>query len=337
MRAVALLLCCACAAAQNPPSVEMVAVPPGDFLMGLERGEGRDLPSTPQHKVHLDGYEIGKFEFTNAQAAAVLNWAVAQGRLPLPADDAPTVELYGTPLLDLATRGAGLRLQQGLFTVAQRDGRDLANYPLLLVSWHGAVALCNWLSEWQGLSPCYDLAQWQLVNAGGGGYRLPTEAEWERAAGWNAESGAMQPYALPAAELNGSICNYFGRPGGYSPIATFGNFPFPSPVGAYQGQASPVGCFDMSGNVWEWCGDWYAADYYATSPAANPSGPAAGTARVERGGSWRSDAAYCRTTFRNWDKPDVMLYDLGFRVARSIASPAAPHTASSPGPPPPAR
>lgn len=149
----------------------MVDVPAGDFNMGA-RSDGddkqwgkryREYPSRelPVHTVTLDAYKIGKYEITNAQFAAVLNWALEKGYLK---------------------DSEGAR-----FSCKMRDGYSMADHPLSLVTWYGSVAFCNWLSEMLDLTPCYDLSTWKLTTPFPNGYRLPTEAEWERVAAWDPE------------------------------------------------------------------------------------------------------------------------------------------------------
>ncbi len=140
----------------------------------------------------------------------------------------------------------------------------------------------------------------------GGGYRLPTEAEWEYAA----RGGTSTPFYTGTC-LSTDQANYDG------------NYPYQSCAkGKYREKTTPVGSFapnkyglyDMSGNVWEWCQDWYDADYYKNSPANNPKGPSTGSNRVLRGGSWSDDAQYCRSALRHIYYPSYRNFNYGFRL-----------------------
>lgn len=139
-----------------------------------------------------------------------------------------------------------------------------ASYPVIYVNWYNADAYCRWR-----------------------GARLPTEAEWEMAARWNPETGAVTAYPWgdewDPTRLN--FCDASCALGSGDPTIDDG-WPQTAPVGSFPGGASAVGVLDMSGNVAEWVSDWYQPDYYALSPASDPPGPVSGTQRVVRGGAW---------------------------------------------------
>ena len=152
------------------------------------------------------------------------------------------------------------------------------------VSWFDAVAYCDWLSEMTGRR-----------------FRLPTEAEWERAA-----RGGLEQKEFPwGNERPESLENYASRwKAG------------PEPVGAAERNA--YGLCDIGANVHEWCADWFSADYYGVSPERNPQGPLTGTWRASRGGSWRHYTKVSRCAARSSIPPEFQYADYGFRVACAV-------------------
>ena len=153
--------------------------------------------------------------------------------------------------------------------------------PVVAVSWFDAVAYCEWLSRTLGEQ-----------------FRLPTEAEWERAARGGAE-GEAYPWGNCAPEELPNYANRW-RTG-------------PEPVGLCAPNA--YGLYNMGDNVHEWCADWYDAGYYAVSPERNPQGPPSGSRRASRGGSWRHHIKVTRTAARSSIPPELKYADYGFRVA----------------------
>ncbi|HUU28172.1 MAG TPA: SUMF1/EgtB/PvdO family nonheme iron enzyme [archaeon] len=174
--------------------------------------------------------------------------------------------------------------------------------PVEGVSWFDAVTFCNTLSSLAGLEPCYDLETWKC-DFTKNGFRLPTEAEWEYAC----RAGTGTRYYTGDEESDLERTGWYA---GNSGESTY-------PVG--QKEANGWGLYDMHGNVFEWCNDWWFEDY-SSSGQVNPAGPAAGTYRVLRGGCWYVEAEYCRAAARTNSGPSTKSDFIGFRVVRRGAS-----------------
>ena len=193
------------------------------------------------------------------------------------------------------------------------EGWGRGKRPVINVSWLDAVAYCNWLSEKQGLTKVYTIngnnvtANWNAK-----GYRLPTEAEWEyvaRQRGQNVRFGNGKDMADPAE------INFDGSAAYKEPYSLTGEYRRKTtPAGSFK--ANSLGLHDMSGNVWEWCWDWYGD--YSAGVQTDPRGPNSGSSRVRRGGSWLYDPLYARVAYRNDDTPGNRVSFTGFRLARTF-------------------
>ena len=287
----------------NPPA-GMVLIPAGSFLMGNSIGDN-DITDANPTNVYVSAF----FMDTN-----LVNLRIWQA-----------VYTFATTFNGYSFDNAGLG--------------KAANHPVQTVSWYDCVKWCNARSQEAGLTPCYytdtNLTQMYktgdvnavYVNWGASGFRLPTEAEWEKAA-----RGGLSGRRFPWGNLiSEGQANYFGNtnsysydrgPNGYNSIGSIGGTsPATSPVGSFD--MNGYGLYDMAGNMLEWCWDWYAAPQFpAGSPylgGANPTGAGPGSGvRVMRGGSWVSDAYYARCAYRNRDYPNDAIIIIGFRCVRGL-------------------
>lgn len=266
------------------PGVEMifVRIPAGEFLMGSDKKRDPQASDDEllQRKVYLDEYWMAKYPVTNAQYRAFVQ----------------------------ATQRAAPRHWQGGQIPAGKE-----QHPVVYVSWHDAVAFCDWLNgEWRKAKGEWRKANSERQMANGEfrdlplAIRLPTEAEWEKAA--RGTDGRLYPWGNDPPDT--SRCNFEMNVGDTTPVGQY------SPRGD-----SPYGCADMSGNVWEWCADWYDSGYYRSAPARNPAGPASGGFRVVRGGAFLSGARSARCACRGGGEPVILDWCQGFRLVAVGASP----------------
>lgn len=282
--------------AQATPPAGFALIAGGRFLMGDQSsglvGGGNEHPV---HAVNVKAFYLGKHEVTKALWDEVVLWSVVNQK--------------------------GYDLSSG--------GGKAADHPVHSINWFEMVKWCNARSERDGLMPCYTLAgavyrMGETVpdcNWEADGYRLPTEAEWENAARGGL-AGMNFPWGDTIAHSNANYSSYgsfsydVSPTKGEHPTYSVGATPHTSPVGSFA--PNDYGLFDMAGNVWEQCWDWYASDYYQVSLGTDPRGPASGSARVQRGGSWGYNSSYCRVAHRFYSGPTSQGYLSGFRLARSI-------------------
>jgi len=260
----------------KPVPEDMVFIPAGEFLMGSPAGVGAEN-ERPQHPVYVNAFCIDKYEVTNAQfkefvdATGYVTDAEKQG--------------YGD-FLDgvLWRRVPGSSWRHPYAPTSTID--HIMSSPVVQVSWNDAVAYARWA-----------------------GKRLPTEAEWEKAA--RGTDGREYPWGNDNPRDGGRYRTNYNP----SRLDEDGHR-FAAPVGSFESGKSPHGVYDMAGNVSEWCADWYANDYYQQSTSRNPRGPATGQRRVLRGGTWADKADAIRAAFRDSATPESRYYYIGFRCAQ---------------------
>ncbi len=282
----------------NSIGMQLVRIPAGKFTMGSSKKEqdeaiaglkpGDALLSLyrsegPQHKVQVSEFSLGVREVTQKQFRAVMFYNPSHFSIN-------SSGFFGTPYT-YAPGGGKSKIPAG---------EDTEDYPVENVSWLEAEAFCDRLTEKDTTKPA------------GWGYRLPTEAEWEYAC--RGGTPAYQVFHF-GNSLSSNQANFNGNlPHGGADKAV--DLQRTCKVGSYA--KNRFGLFDMHGNVWEWCLDWYGEDYYGKSPPKDPSGPSPPRLhRTLRGGSWFDDGQSCRSAHRNWFPLVSRSFNLGFRVALS--------------------
>ena len=255
----------------------MALIPAGPFQMGDARVGG----ATPVHTVTVSAFAMDKWEVSIELWESVRAWGNAHG-------------------YDL-----------------RAGGSYGSKHPVHIVNWYDVVKWCNARSEKEGKVPAYyvDRAMTQVYRSGekepagvkwNAGYRLPTEAEWEKGARGGV-AGKLYPWGTDRTDMiNPTLANYFySNKGGTMPVGSYG--------------ANGYGLYDMVGNVWEWTWDWYGG--YEQTAQTDPRGPSSGSARVIRGGGWFDDAEGCRIAVRDDIYPYDGIYNDGFR---SVLPPGQP-------------
>ena len=298
---------------------EMVLIPGGTFQMG-DNLDGWSL-ALPVHSVTLSPFYMGRYELTNQQYCDFLNSAYSQNLITITSN---VVYKAGSgtsyPYCDTyqSSTDSQINWNGSTFSVLTKSGRSMANDPMVMVSWYGAVAYCNWLSQQHGKPQCYNLSTWAYDPAVKG-YHLPTEAQWEYA-GRGGLSGKRFPWGdtITHSQANyNSLSSYSydtSSTRGYHPTWNDGTMPYTSPVGSFA--PNGYGLYGMAGNVWEWCHDWFGS--YSNGSQTNPTGPTTGTGRVLRGGSWINNAPYCCVANRSYNTPAKRTHLIGFRLSLGL-------------------
>jgi len=260
----------------NSIKVEMIQIPGGTFQMGEELGGVND--ATPIHTVTLSNFSMSKYPVTQEQYYAVTG------------------------------------VNPSNFISNPASGEVQGKRPVENVTWYDAVEFCNNLSKIEGLQPVYTITNRQpsagypieranvTADFSKNGYRLPTEAQWEYAAkGGNPLAAGWKGYMYAGSNTIGDVAWYDGNSGSKT-----------HEVG--KKKPNGLGLYDMSGNVWEWCWDWYGE--YTNAAQTNPMGASSGSYRVFRGGGWVYSAGDVRSVNRGNYYPDGRNFSFGFRLVR---------------------
>lgn len=260
----------------DEPLLRVARIAAGEFVMGAEDGEEDERPV---HRIYVDDFAIGMCPVTNAEYAQFVHETGHRS----PALRALPLMVSGTVESDFRALAAAYAWNNGTLP----EGRE--RHPVTLVGFDDAVAYCAWLASKTGAP-----------------VRLPTEAEWERAAR-GGRDGQRFPWGNT---LDGSRAHFL-------PAATVKAASGTAPVASYPPNA--FGVCDMAGNVWEWVSDWYSPTYYERAQYINPQGPDSGLMWIVRGGAWvNADGRYLRCAYRHKVPPDSYAYSIGFRVAHSL-------------------
>lgn len=299
--------------ATNTLGMQMVLLPAGEFLMGGDAGEAelarhfpayerarlRDLADeAPVHRVRLTRpFYMARHEVTVGQFRRFLD---ASGHVPESVADGSGGYGYN-PRYDPAAsrRGDAFEGRDPRYSWRNPGFAQGDDHPVVNVTWNDAQALAAWLSRTEQRR-----------------YRLPTEAEWEYAcrAGTRSHFHSGDDPASLAAVANVFDADAAANWPAWRAFALphRDGFAFTAPVGSFAPNA--FGLHDMHGNVWEWTADWHDENYYAHAPLDDPQGPADGTVKVRRGGSWHTWPLYARCGYRNWNAPDTRYTLVGIRL-----------------------
>ena len=302
---------------ENSLGMKFVRVPAGEFLMGSEESPeslARAYPQyersrfvklgdeAPVHRVRITrAFLLGQHEVTVGQFRRFL---AESGYVPESVADGTGGYGYRRDYDPAMTpRGDAFEGRDPRYDWRNPGFAQGEDHPVLNVTWNDAMAMAAWLSRKEGRT-----------------YRLPTEAEWEYAcrAGMRTRySNGDDPQVLR------EVANVFDADSAanwpaWQKFAVEGRdgYAFTAPVGSFAPNA--LGLYDMLGNAWEWVADWHDDRYYAVSPQDDPAGPANGSVRVRRGGSWHTWPLYARCAFRNWNTAQTRYTLLGMRLLREV-------------------
>ena len=289
----------------DAPIDDEALISSGSFTMGDTFSEG-NANELPVHTVMVSAFYMDKYEVTWQQWRDVYLWATNNG-----------------------------------YVFDNSGSIKAPKHPVQTMNWYDCVKWCNARSRKEGLTPCYYTDAYQTglyqtsnlnisnecVKWTANGYRLPTEAEWEKAA-----RGGTAGHRFPWSDVDwidftranyrrGTLHYSYDHASReeYHPTFATGRVPHTSPVGYFA--PNGYGLYDMAGNVWEWCWDWYDESYYSRSPGSDPRGPASNpdTVRVLRGGDWDDSADDCRVVTRHYSyAPYYAADDAGFRCVRGL-------------------
>lgn len=317
--------------------MEMILVPAGEFIMGTNSPPNEEADVFNQYGFNLSATFMSKRGYPNHRVRITRPFYLGKHHVTVGEFRAFTEDTGFKTDAELAEKKGAYVFDphKGCFTHNEHNSwrssglRQHEDHPVVNVSWNDAVAFCQWLSHKEGAE-----------------YHLPTEAEWEyacraggttrywygddpeelvtvanvtddSAAGKLAAQQAVMAHFQddPNMSINRISVEAFARFISPRITDTQNIYIFTSPVGSFR--PNEFGLYDMHGNAWQWCSDWYAEDYYGKSPIDDPTGPSSGTSRVLRGGSWFSGwiAARCANRVNNF--PVERWFDTGFRVAKT--------------------
>ncbi|QDV41867.1 Serine/threonine-protein kinase PknH [Stieleria neptunia] len=274
----------------NSIGMKLCLVPPGEFTMGTSPDELQQLSIQDKRKHMHDRYltETPAHRVRVSRPMYVAAMEVTQSQYEAVMGENP------------ASFSAGGEKHKRV------EGVDTGDFPVDSVSWFDAIEFCNRLSEREGLKPCYDIRGSDIKVLAGDGYRLPTEAEWEYAC----RAGTETPWSFGENDFQQSSWVVANALEQTHPVA--------------QLRPNALGLYDMHGNVFEWCFDFFDEDTYTDCCAdvgIDPTGPTTGTRRVFRGGSWWQRRPNSRSAFRGHHFPHFQSREHGFRIVRPIDRP----------------